>query len=146
MSAQVSSARRRPRPEPGDEACDLVHLDPVRVARVRERQIRPAHAVILAETFRLLGDPTRVKLLDALAAEELCVCDLATLVGGSVSAVSHQLRSLRALRLVRTRRDGRVVYYSLDDAHIVSLLHQGRRHVEEVGQAPAGGRRRGGRG
>ena len=145
MTAQVLAARRKPRPVTVDDACDLVHLDPARVARVRERQISPAHAATLADTFKLLGDPTRVKLLDALAAEELCVCDLATLVGGSVSAVSHQLRSLRTLRLVRTRRDGRMVYYSLDDAHIVSLLQQGRRHVEE-GVNPAPGRRRGGRG
>jgi len=142
MAAQLSSARR-PRPESTADACDLVHLDPARVARVRERQIQPAHATTLAETFRLLGDPTRVKLLDALAAEELCVCDLATLVGGSVSAVSHQLSSLRALRLVRTRRSGRQVYYALDDAHILSLLQQGRKHVEE---GAAAGRRRGGRG
>lgn len=142
MTAQLSGARR-PRPEPAADACELAHLDPIRVARVREHQIQPAHAATLAETFRLLGDPTRVKLLDALAAEELCVCDLATLVGGSVSAVSHQLSSLRALRLVRTRRSGRQVYYALDDAHILSLLQQGRKHVEEGAMV---GRRRGGRG
>ncbi len=145
MNAQVSGAGRRPRPEPSHDACDLVHLDPVRVARVREKQMRPDHAQTLAETFRLLGDPTRVKMLDALAAEELCVCDLATLVGGSVSAVSHQLGSLRALRLVRARRDGRMVFYSLDDSHIATLLKQGRRHVEEVAPPPGRARRRGSR-
>ena len=103
--------------------------------------MQPDHAQTLAETFRVLGDPTRVRLLDALAAEELCVCDLATLAGGSVSAVSHQLRSLRVLRLVRARRDGRMVFYSLDDSHIVTLLKQGRRHVEEVAPAVADARR-----
>jgi DNA-binding transcriptional ArsR family regulator len=86
----------------------------------------------LAETFRLLGDPTRVRLLDALAAGELCVCDLATLLGHTVSAVSHQLRLLRGLRLVRARRSGRMVYYSLDDHHIHDLISQARRHVEEA--------------
>jgi DNA-binding transcriptional ArsR family regulator len=95
----------------------------------------PESAVALAETFRLLGDPTRVRLLDALAAGELCVCDLATLLDHTVSAVSHQLRLLRGLRLVRARREGRMVFYSLDDHHIHDLLAQARGHVEE---APAG--------
>jgi ArsR family transcriptional regulator, lead/cadmium/zinc/bismuth-responsive transcriptional repressor len=85
----------------------------------------------LAETFRALGDPTRVRILDALSHDELCVCDVATLVGASESAVSHQLRLLRSLRLVRSRRDGRMVFYALDDQHIRTLFQQGLRHVEE---------------
>ena len=85
----------------------------------------------LAETFRALGDPTRVRMLDALSHGELCVCDLAALVGLSESAVSHQLRLLRNLRLVRPRRDGRMVFYALDDRHIITLFRQGLRHVQE---------------
>lgn len=85
----------------------------------------------LADTFRVLGDPTRVKILDALSAGELCVCDIAELVGISESAVSHQLRLLRGMRLVRPRRAGRLVYYSLDDQHIIELLRQALTHVEE---------------
>ena len=73
----------------------------------------------LAETFKALGDPTRVRMLSALSRAELCVCDLATLVGLTESAISHQLRLLRSLRLVRSRRDGRMVFYRLDDDHIV---------------------------
>jgi DNA-binding transcriptional ArsR family regulator len=72
-------------------------------------------------------------MLTALAAAELCVCDLATLVGISESAASHQLRLLRTLRLVRSRRDGRMVHYRLDDDHIVGLLAQGLDHVSEAG-------------
>jgi ArsR family transcriptional regulator len=86
----------------------------------------------LAETFKMLGDPTRVRILDAIAREERCVCDIATLIGSSESAVSHQLRLLRSLRLVRPRRAGRHVFYALDDQHIVSLFQQGLRHVQEV--------------
>jgi ArsR family transcriptional regulator, lead/cadmium/zinc/bismuth-responsive transcriptional repressor len=85
----------------------------------------------VAETFRILGDPTRVRILDALGGGELCVCDIASLVGISESAVSHQLRSLRNIRLVRPRRSGRLVYYALDDAHILELLRQAQTHVEE---------------
>jgi ArsR family transcriptional regulator len=85
----------------------------------------------VAETFRILGDPTRVRILDALGGGELCVCDIASLVGISESAVSHQLRSLRNVRLVRPRRSGRLVYYVLDDAHILELLRQAQTHVEE---------------
>ncbi len=88
-------------------------------------------AATLAETFRVLGDPTRVRLLDALSRAELCVCDLASLLGSSESAVSHQLRLLRNLRLVRPRREGRMMFYSLDDQHIVKLFAQGLEHVQE---------------
>ena len=80
---------------------------------------------------RLLGDPTRVRLVDALSHGERCVCDLSRLVGLTESAVSHQLRLLRAARLVRARRTGRMAYYSLDDHHVVGLLHDTRKHVEE---------------
>ena len=85
----------------------------------------------LADMFRVLGDPTRVRILDVLAAGELCVCDLAELVGISESAVSHQLRLMRGMRLVRPRRAGRQVYYAIDDQHILSLFQQGLRHVTE---------------
>ena len=92
----------------------------------------PAGAVeALADTFRMLGDPTRVRILDVLAGDELCVCDIADLVGTSESAVSHQLRLLRGMRLVRPRRAGRQVYYALDDQHIISLFQQGVRHILE---------------
>jgi ArsR family transcriptional regulator len=85
----------------------------------------------LAETFRLLGDPTRVRIVDALSAGEFCVHEIADRVGISESAVSHQLRLMRAQRIVRGRRQGRCVYYTLDDQHILSLFQQGLRHVTE---------------
>lgn len=124
--------------EPGTElGCDVFHADAARVAEVRATQPDTGTVERLSEIFKALGDPTRVRLLTALATAELCVCDLATLLTLSESAISHQLRLLRSLRLVRARRDGRMVFYRLDDDHIVRLLAQGREHAEE-GSARAG--------
>lgn len=127
-------------PKPADaDACDVFHIHPARVAELRKALIHTDDVSELADTFRALGDPTRVRMLDALSHGELCVCDLATLLGLSESAVSHQLRLLRALRLVRSRRDGRMVFYALDDRHIVSLFRQSLRHVQEsAGRVVAG--------
>lgn len=90
-----------------------------------------ASVTALAETFKVLGDATRVRILDALSRSELCVCDIAEQLGLSESAVSHQLRVLRGMRVVRARRAGRQVFYALDDQHVVRLFEQGLRHVEE---------------
>jgi len=95
------------------------------------RPLSDASAVALADTFKVLGDTTRVRILDALSRSELCVCDIARVVGLSESAVSHQLRLLRGTRLVRARRNGRQMFYTLDDDHIVGLFAQGLEHVEE---------------
>ena len=85
----------------------------------------------VADTFRILGDPTRIRILDALSGGELCVCDIASLAVISESAVSHQLRLLRSMRLVKSHRAGRLVFYALDDQHIIELLRQAHTHVEE---------------
>ena len=114
------------------EGCGVFHLDPVRVRQLARGLMRQESAVALAEAFHLLGDLTRVRILDALSKGELCVCDLANLLGLSASAVSHQLRLLRSVRLVRPRRSGRMVYYALDDQHITHLFEEGLRHVEEA--------------
>jgi DNA-binding transcriptional ArsR family regulator len=93
----------------------------------------------LAETFKVLGDATRVRILDALSRAELCVGDLAALLGLTESAVSHQLRLLRSARLVRPRRSGQMIFYSLDDHHVVRLFAQGLGHVEEQRAQQASG-------
>jgi ArsR family transcriptional regulator len=114
-----------------DDDCDAVHLGAADVLALRQR-LRPRSSVAaLAETFKMLGDTTRVRILDALSCSELCVCDIAGLLGLSDSAVSHQLRLLRGMRLVRPRRAGRMVFYALDDEHIVRLFEEGLRHVQE---------------
>ena len=111
--------------------CEVDVIDHAKVARARTAIPAASTVSTLAETFKALGDPTRLQIVTALAQEELCVCDLASLVGVSQSAVSHSLRVLRDLRLVRYRKVGKIAYYTLDDAHIVRLLGEGRRHVEE---------------
>ena len=101
-------------------------------ASLLRKRLLPGPAVVaLAETFKVLGDATRVRILDALSRSELCVHDIARLLGLSESAVSHQLRLLRGMRVVRTRRDGRLVFYALDDQHIVGLFEHGLEHVQE---------------
>jgi DNA-binding transcriptional ArsR family regulator len=114
-----------------DGTCDVFHLDPPKVAALKTRLLPALSVSALAETFRLLGDVTRVRILDALSRSELCVCDIARLLGLSESAVSHQLRLLRGMRLVKPRRDGRMMFYTLDDQHIVGLFAQGLEHVQE---------------
>jgi DNA-binding transcriptional ArsR family regulator len=119
-----------------DEACDVIQIDLTRVRRLRGALVPADTVSALADTFRALGDPTRVRILDVLSHGELCVCDLAAVLSLSQSAVSHQLRLLRGLRLVRARRDGRMVFYALDDRHVVDLLGQGLKHVAETAARP----------
>src|SRR3954466_11339120 len=113
------------------DVCDLVQIDLTRVRKIRATLVAPDAVQGLADTFGALSDPTRVRILDALSHGELCVCDLAAVLALSQSAVSHQLRLLRGMRLVRPRRDGRVVFYTLDDQHIISLFKQTLQHVQE---------------
>jgi ArsR family transcriptional regulator, lead/cadmium/zinc/bismuth-responsive transcriptional repressor len=118
------------------DICDVIQIDLSRVKQLRAAQVPDATVTSLAEMFRALADPTRVRMLDVLSHGELCVCDLAAVLGVSQSAVSHQLRFLRGLRLVRARRDGRMVFYALDDRHVVDLLALGLTHVSETVARP----------
>src|SRR5438105_864910 len=111
--------------------CSIRSVDPQRVQAVQTRLLDDEAYVDLAETFRALADSTRAKIIHALSEQPLCVCDLAQVVGVSEPAVSQHLRLLRALRMVRGRRDGKLVYYRLDDAHVRSLLAMALRHREE---------------
>ncbi|MFB3788940.1 MAG: ArsR/SmtB family transcription factor [bacterium] len=113
------------------DECDAVFIDRRKVERVQKSFPSPDLFSYLAYTFKALGDPTRVKMLYALSKEELCVCDMAALFGVTRSAVSHQLRCLRDLRLVKYRREGKMVYYSLDDDHVTRFLRDGLDHVRE---------------
>jgi DNA-binding transcriptional ArsR family regulator len=106
---------------------EAVHADKVQHAQAQLLD-RPS-ATRLAELFKALSDPTRVRILSALATGELCVCDVAATLGMSQSSISHQLRLLRQLRLVRRRRDGQMVFYTLDDEHVSDLFRQSLEHV-----------------
>jgi ArsR family transcriptional regulator len=122
------------------DSCEEHFVDLSKVIRVRENLISSNSAHELADIFKVLGDPTRIKIISALAQEELCVCDLANLLGMEISAVSHQLRILRAHHLVKYRKLGKFAYYSLDDEHIFTLFEQGLDHVGEGSKerVPAG--------
>ena len=118
------------RDEAALDRCDVVAVNPERVRTVRERLISETQAAAVATIFKVLADPSRCRLVAAIiAAGELCVCDLAATVEMSESNVSHHLRVLRGNGLVRARRDGKMVFYSPDDAHIGMLLETTREHV-----------------
>jgi ArsR family transcriptional regulator, lead/cadmium/zinc/bismuth-responsive transcriptional repressor len=116
-------------------------VDDARVRRVRRSLVTLDAASALAETFSLLGDPTRTRILHALSVDELCVSDLAGLLELSPSAVSHQLRLLRDRRLVAVRREGKRSYYRLQDEHIRTLVDMGMSHTVEDAAPRRPGRR-----
>jgi ArsR family transcriptional regulator, lead/cadmium/zinc/bismuth-responsive transcriptional repressor len=130
--ARVQPVRPPTGPASSIDRCDVQCIDAAKVARAR-KAARPAVGIhVVADTFRVLGDPTRLRIVDALSRDELCVCDLATIVGASQSTVSHSLRALRQMRLVRYRKDGKIAYYSLDDDHIGRLLGLAFAHAAEA--------------
>lgn len=110
----------------------LVHLENVR--QVQQEVLSTPQAQRMAEFFAILADPNRLRILSALASQELCVCDLAAVVKMGESAVSHQLRALRSMRLVSYRREGRNIYYKLGDHHVVNLYREVAAHLAEPEQ------------
>lgn len=132
MFTRAEKATGAPRTAPAaDDLCEVKVTDLARVRRVRREMRSPEAVLLLADTFRALGDPNRLRIVHAIARQELCVCDLAAAVGMSQSAVSHSLRTLRQRRLVRSRKESKTIYYRLDDGHIARLLADGFEHVEE---------------
>lgn len=112
--------------------CQEEELHPEAIHRVREKLPQDEVLYDLAELFKIFGDSTRVKILYALLeAEELCVCDIASLMDVTQSAVSHQLRVLKSSKLVKFRKEGKTVYYSLADDHVCRILSQGMEHICE---------------
>ena len=111
--------------------CDITWIDKQKISNVKKKMESTAAIGRLSETFKVLGDNTRVKILFALLIQELCVCEIADLLGTTKSAISHQLRILRNTRLVKFRKDGKMAFYSLDDNHIANLFAEGLKHVEE---------------
>lgn len=111
---------------------DVCEIKCINETKVRETVKKmPAHEDItqLADIFKALSDPSRLKIVLALLNQEHCVCDIAAICGQTDSAVSHQLRLLRTLKIVKNRRDGKTIYYSIDDDHVVSLIHMSLHHV-----------------
>ncbi|MBZ4646992.1 MAG: ArsR family transcriptional regulator, lead/cadmium/zinc/bismuth-responsive transcriptional [Petroclostridium sp.] len=109
--------------------CNVIHQDVVNA--VKEKMPDEENLYDLAELFKVFGDTTRIKILYALFTSEMCVCDIAAVLGMTQSAISHQLRVLKHARLVKYRKEGKVVYYSLDDDHIKQIFDQGLNHINE---------------
>ena len=118
-------------PERSIEACSFLCVHEDVVAQVRQNLPEDGRLLQLADLFKVFGDGTRIRILCVLLEAEVCVCDLATLLGMTQSAVSHQLRILKQARLIKARRDGKTVFYSLADDHVATLLKQGMEHVCE---------------
>ena len=115
----------------GDEfcSCDIVHNNIIEM--VKQKMPQEEKLYDLAELFKVFGDTTRVKIISALFEAEMCVCDIAELLSMTQSAISHQLRVLRQAKLVKHRKEGKVVFYSLDDEHIKTIFNQGLEHILE---------------
>lgn len=113
------------------DSCEtkLIHPEKIKKAKVVLEEEETLYDA--ADFFKIFGDSTRLKILCALQAGELCVCDLSTITKTSQSAMSHQLRVLRNIKVVKARKVGKEVFYSLDDEHISSILHQGLEHIKE---------------
>lgn len=120
-------------PEPRDvEQCEFMHVHEDIVAQVEKNMPDEEVLYDLAELFKLFGDSTRIKILYVLNESEMCVCDIARLLGMTQSAISHQLRALKQSRLVKARREGKTVFYALADGHVHTILSQGMEHVAEL--------------
>lgn len=113
------------------ETCDELCVHSEMVQKVTDKMPAEEHLYDLAELFKVFGDTTRIKILYVLFENEMCVCDLAEILNMSQSAISHQLRVLKQSRLVRFRREGKNIIYSLADEHVRSIINQGMEHIEE---------------
>ena len=113
------------------ECCDFIHAHEEIVERVRQELPDEDTLYDLSELFRIFGDSTRIRILYVLFEAEMCVCDIAALLGMTQSAIAHQLRALKNARLVKSRREGKTVFYALADDHVKTIIDQGIEHVKE---------------
>lgn len=112
--------------------CEVESINLEIVKKVKENLLPDEEIFDLAELFKVFGDSTRIKIINALIMSELCVCEIAEITGSTSSAISHQLRVLKQAKLVRYRKDGKSVYYSLDDDHVKEIFEKGCEHIEEI--------------
>ncbi|MGN0157695.1 MAG: ArsR/SmtB family transcription factor [Brotaphodocola sp.] len=127
----TEAERLRIEQEVEDGSCEFMHVHDEIIDRVEKVMPDEQQLLDLAEFFKVFGDSTRIKILYVLSQSEMCVCDIATLLQMGQSAISHQLRVLKQMRLVAFRREGKTVFYRLADAHIETILAQGMEHIEE---------------
>ena len=113
-----------------ENVCQVIHKDTV--DRVSKLMLNEENSIDLAEFFKIFGDSTRIKILNALLNESMCVCDIAALLNMTHSAISHQLKILKQAKIVKYNKVGKVVYYMLDDEHIEQIFKKGVEHIEEI--------------
>ena len=113
------------------ERCEFIHVHEDVVEKVNQEMPEDEILYDLAELFKLFGDSTRIKILYVLFESEMCVCDIAQLLHMTQSAISHQLRALKQSKLVKYRREGKTVFYSLADGHVRTIINQGMEHISE---------------
>lgn len=111
--------------------CEVTTIHKELIEEVKKKMEDDELLYDLGDFFKLLGDSTRIKILNVLFCSEMCVCDIAVILGMTQSAISHQLRVLKQGRLVKHRKEGKVVYYSLDDEHVKHIVEQGLHHIKE---------------
>ena len=111
--------------------CEMHHLHPGLLAEIKQQTPAEEKLYDLAELYKVFGDSTRIRILYLLFESEMCVCDIAELLNMSQSAISHQLRVLKQAKLVRFRKDGKTVFYSLADDHVRTIINQGMEHIQE---------------
>jgi ArsR family transcriptional regulator, lead/cadmium/zinc/bismuth-responsive transcriptional repressor len=114
-----------------DDVCEIICTDEKAVEEVKSNMLDENILMIIAENFKIFGDPTRLKILQALYQRELCVCDLSAALNANQSTISHQLRLLRGKNLVKFRKDGKMAYYSLADEHVEKIIELGVEHAQE---------------
>ncbi len=124
------------RPDETIECCELMYVHKDIVEKVREEMPDEEELYDLAELFKIFGDSTRIKILYLLFESEMCVCDIAQLLNMTQSAISHQLRALKQSKLVKYRREGKTVFYSLADGHVRTIIDQGMEHVKDSQKKP----------
>lgn len=115
-----------------EEFCECTVIHKETVENVKQKMLSDDIIFDIAELFKIFGDSTRMKIICALKESELCVCDIANITNSTQSAISHQLRILKQAKLIKARKDGKVVYYSLADNHVVELFKIGCEHIEEI--------------
>lgn len=127
----TAEERARIQQEVDEGVCEFMHIHEQIVKKVEKVMPDEQQLLDLSEFFKVFGDSTRIKILYVLSQSEMCVCDIATLLQMGQSAISHQLRVLKQMRLVTFRRDGKTVFYKLADSHIQTILAQGMEHISE---------------
>jgi DNA-binding transcriptional ArsR family regulator len=114
-----------------EDVCEIKYINKKAVKEVKLKLLENDLINMITEIFKIIGDPTRVKILQSLSLNELCVCDIAEVLSMTHSAVSHQLRVLRSKNLVKFRKEGKIVYYSLADEHVIKIIDMAIKHIKE---------------